>query len=556
VKKRLAVLLVIAALGLAGCGSGDGGRLAAPSRGTQDINPRDPATLRDGGDLRIPLDNTPTNYNWNTIDGHEDQTREVLTPLMPRAFKDSPDGGVEPNTDYVTSAELTSAAPQVVHYHINDRAVWSDGRPITWDDFAAQVTANSGANPTYQIGDKSGYQDVATVQRGATDKDVLVTFARPYAEWQGLFYVLYPKQTDADPTVFNKGWIPGPMQTAGPFMVGTVDQTGKTITLVRNPRWWGDRPRLSRVIFTVTDRNAFADRLANNEIDIYDIGSSVDLFRRAQTIPGVQVREATPKQYEHITFNGAPGAVLADVRMRRAIAQGIDRMAIAQRLIGPIVPKVQLMGNHIYPIGSKEYRDNSGVLAYDPAAANQALDSLGWVRPAPGAVRAKNGQPLRLRFISGAGNPIAEDIAKTAQNQLGAIGVQVDIESVPLNQFFHDFVNVGNFDLTSFQWVQNSAAFSNSLNVYQEPKGADIGNNFGRVYDPRIGPLFAQGFAELDDAKRTDIGNELDRVIWQEVHDLPLYPQTGAFAVRATLANFGAKGLGDWDFVHAGFTTS
>jgi peptide/nickel transport system substrate-binding protein len=282
----------------------------------------------------------------------------------------------------------------------------------------------------------------------------------------------------------------------------------------------------------------------------------VDLFRRAQTIPGVQIREATPKQYEHVTFNGAPGAVLADVRVRRAIAQGIDRTAISQRLIGPIVPKVQLMGNHIYPIGSKEYRDNSGVLAYDPAAANQALDSLGWVRPAPGAVRAKNGQPLTLRFISGAGNPIAEDIAKTAQNQLGAIGVQVDIESVPLNQFFHDFVDVGNFDLTSFQWVQNSAAFSNSLNVYQEPKGADIGNNFGRVYDPRIGPLFAKGFAELDEAKRTDIGNELDRVIWQEVHDLPLYPQTGAFAVRATLANFGAKGLGDWDFVHAGFTTS
>jgi peptide/nickel transport system substrate-binding protein len=92
------------------------------------------------------------------------------------------------------------------------------------------------------------------------------------------------------------------------------------------------------------------------------------------------------------------------------------------------------------------------------------------------------------------------------------------------------------------------------MNVYQEPKGTDLGINFGRVYDPRIGPLYAQGFAELDDAKRADIGNQLDRVIWEEVHDIPLYPATGAWAVRAGVANFGAKGLGDWDYVHAGFT--
>ncbi|MDT7632084.1 MAG: glutathione transport system substrate-binding protein, partial [Pseudonocardiales bacterium] len=314
----LAVSLVVAAaLLLAGCGGGGGGaRLTAPERGNQDINPHDPATLRDGGDLRIPLDNLPTNYNYNTIDGHEGQTHEVLSPLMPRAFKDAPDGGVVPDTDFVTSAELVSPSPQVVRYHINDRAVWSTGRPITWEDFAAQVTANSGANPAYLIADKSGYQDIASVQRGATDKDVVVTFRKTFAEWQGLFYGLYPKETDATPEAFNTGWISQPQITAGPFKVGTVDQTAKTITMVRNERWWGDRPRLDRVIFTVTDRNALADRLANNEIDLYEIGSSIDLFRRAQTIPGVQVREATPKQFNQITFNGSPGAVLSDLKVR------------------------------------------------------------------------------------------------------------------------------------------------------------------------------------------------------------------------------------------------
>ena len=551
---RIGLLALAAALLLAGCGGGGGERLAAPQRGNQDINPRDPVTLRDGGDLRIPLDNLPANYNYNTIDGHEGQTREVLWGLMPRAFKDAPDGGVTLDTDFVTSAELVSPSPQVVHYHINDRAVWSSGRPITWEDFAAQVTANSGSNPAYLIADKSGYQDIAKVERGATDKDVLVTFSKTFAEWQGLFYGLYPKETDATPEAYNTGWVQTPQLTAGPFKVGNVDQTAKTITLVRNERWWGDKPRLGRVIFTVTDRNALADRLANNEIDLYEIGSSVDLFRRAQTIPGVQIREATPKQYTHITFNGAPGTILSDLKLRLAIAKGIDRAAIERRLIGGIVPTVVPMGNHIYPVGSKDYRDNSDVLPYDQAAANQELDALGWVRPSPGSVRARNGQLLRLRFVVPAGNPISDAISKTTLDQLAQIGVQIEIDAVPTEQFFSNFVNVGNFDLTGFQWIQTSVPFSNSVGNYQEPKGTDIGNNFGRVYDPRIGPLFAQGLAELDDAKRADIGNQIDRLIWEEVHNLPLYPQTGAFAVRATVANFGAKGLGDWDFVHAGFT--
>ncbi|HEX4356926.1 MAG TPA: ABC transporter substrate-binding protein, partial [Pseudonocardia sp.] len=224
-RSGMVALVAAAALLLAGCGGGGGGsRLAAPTPGNQDINPRDPATLRDGGDLRIPLDNLPVNYNYSQIDGHEEQIHEVMSALMPRAFKDAPDGGVVLDTDFVTSAEVTSTSPQVVHYHINDRAVWSSGRPITWDDFAAQVTANSGANPAYLVGDTTGYRDIAKVERGASDKDVVVTFARPFSEWQGLFYGLYPKETDSDPKAFNTGWVQSPQVTAGPFKVGTLDQ--------------------------------------------------------------------------------------------------------------------------------------------------------------------------------------------------------------------------------------------------------------------------------------------------------------------------------------------
>jgi peptide/nickel transport system substrate-binding protein len=548
-----AALAVAGALAGAGCGGpAGGGRLAAPQRGAQALNPQPASALRDRGDLRIPLDVLPVNYNYNQVDGHEDDTHMVLSALMPRAFKDTPDGEVTLDADYVSSAELVSAAPQVVHYHINDRAVWSNGRPITWQDFASHASANSGANPAYQISDRTGYQDISRVERGATDKDVLVHFDKTYAEWPGLFYGLYPMETNVDPAVFNTGWVSAPLITAGPFRVGGIDQTAKTITLVRNERWWGERPRLDRLIFVVTDRNALADRLANNELDLYEIGSSVDLYRRALTIPGVQIRQAIPKQYAHLTFNGAPGAILSELALRRAVAQGVDPLGVARRMLGPIVPNPVPMGNHIYPIGSKGYRDNSDVLRYDPAAANRALDELGWSRPAAGAVRVKDGHPLALRFVSTAGNPIAEAIAKTVQDQLARIGVRVVIVSVPFTQFFRDYINVGNFDLTSFQWVNNSVPFSSAVGLYQRPIAGNVGGNFGRIHNTEISELFARGLAELDEAKRIEIGNQVDRLVWAEVHHIPLYPQSGAFAVRDTVANFGAKGLGDWDFVHAG----
>jgi len=134
--------------------------------------------------------------------------------------------------------------------------------------------------------------------------------------------------------------------------------------------------------------------------------------------------------------------------------------------------------------------------------------------------------PVNYNYPSGL--PASDAIARVALNQLAQIGVRVVIDAEPVSQFFSGFVNTGNFDLATYSYVGSSAAFSNSLNVYQEPKGTDLGINFGRIYDSRIGALFAQGLAELDDAKRAEIGNQVDRIIWEEVHDIPLFPRTGA----------------------------
>ena len=110
------------------------------------------------------------------------------------------------STDYVESAELTATAPkQVVTYRINPKAKWCDDTPITWVDDKAQWTARNGTNPAYRVASTQGYDKVEGVARGSDDREVIVTFHQPYADWKGLFG-LYPASTNRDPAVFNDGW--------------------------------------------------------------------------------------------------------------------------------------------------------------------------------------------------------------------------------------------------------------------------------------------------------------------------------------------------------------
>ena len=119
------VLVLVMALIVSGCSSGYQDlpeTHAARVGSTSDINPQDPATLRDGGDLRLALSAFPDNFNTFNIDGNEADTGEVIAPTLPGAFISQADGSLKLNTDYFTSAELTGTNPQVVTYTINPKA--------------------------------------------------------------------------------------------------------------------------------------------------------------------------------------------------------------------------------------------------------------------------------------------------------------------------------------------------------------------------------------------------------------------------------------------------
>jgi peptide/nickel transport system substrate-binding protein len=547
-----AAAMLLSACGGSSDGGGDKGVQggAGKGAGNQDINAMDVSKLKDGGEFKWPLDSLPDNWNYNELDGTVDDGVRILYSIMPHLWLADAGNNVQMNPNYLQSAEITSPDPEVITYKINPQAKWSTGRAISWEDFDATFKALNGTNDKYTVSATTGYEDIEKVEKGANDQEVKVTFKKKFAEWKALFDPLYPKELNSDPDTFNSGWVDGPKITAGPFKIGTIDKTGQLVTVVRDPAWWGPKPKLDKITFRVVDRSALADALANGSIDWYKIGSSVDNYQRAKTTKGAVIRQAPGNQYNHITFNGAPGSILADPKLRVALMKGLDQVKFVKGILGPIVQNPTPLGNHFFLQGTAAYQDNASAVKYDQAAAKADLDALGWKMD--GSFRKKDGKQLNIRFVSTAGNPISEQIVKLTQAQLKEIGVNVVVDAEPVDKFFKDFVNTGNFDMTGFGWSSNPFPIGGSKAIYYlDPKST--GQNYGHVGSPELNQKLDEASAELDDAKRTADLQEIDKMVWQEGHHLPLYQVPGAVAIRSTVANFGARGFADVDYTKIGF---
>ena len=518
---------------------------------TSDINPHDPATLQDGGSLRLALTDFPPNFNILHIDGNSAEVAAMMKATLPRAFIIGPDGSTTVDTNYFTSVELTGTAPQVVTYTINPEAVWSDGTPITWEDIASQIHALSGADKNFEIAGPGGADRVASVTRGVDDRQAVMTFAKPYAEWRGMFAgngMLLPKSMTATPEAFNKGQLEGPGPSAGPFIASSLDRTTQRIVLSRNPKWWGARPRLDSLTYLVLDDAARLPALQNNTIDATGVGT-IDQLTIAARTKGITIRRAPAPAWSHITFNGAPGSILADKALRVAVAKGIDRQTIAEVVQYGLTTDPVALANHIYVAGQKGYQDNSSVVPYDPAAANRELDALGWKRV--GQFREKDGRQLIIRdlFYDAQGS---RQFAQIAQHSLAQVGVKLELVARAGSGFFTNYINVGAFDVAQFGWLGDAFPLSALTQIYK----SDGESNFGKIGSPQIDAAIERTLQELDPDRARALANDLDKLIWAEGFSLPLTQSPGDIAVRSTLANFGAAGLGDLNYTAIGFTRS
>lgn len=576
---RIAVALTAGAtLTVTGCSSGGGGNHAAGTAGT-DIATVARAGVKDGGTLRWATDEMPRTLNAFQADA-DDDTATIAGATLPVMFRLDSHGKPHADPDFLKKAEVTRTEPrQVVTYELNPKAKWSDGRAVGAADFAAQWKALSGKNAAFWTSRNAGYDRIASVRQGADARHVEVTFSTPYADWRSLFGPLYPQSVTGSPDAFNDGARTALPVVAGPFAVKGVDAKAGTVTLVRNPSWWGQRAKLDQLVLTAVPRAKRAAALAAGTLDLADIDPGA--LAAVKKTRGVAVRKAPDAAYAQLALNGSAGP-LADERVRHAVARAIDRKAIATAVLKPLgLPAVPL-GNHLVLPSQDGYADHSSALgATDLQQAQALLADAGWKQSTatsgdqaagpgrsaasgaltvvePSRAVAKGGKQLSLRFVLPADSPTLDDVGGRIARTLSAIGIRTEITKVDGASYFQDHIAAGDFDLALYSWPGTAYPATDDTPIYAKPVPAPDGSltvaqNYTRVGTDQIDQLLDRAGSELDASTARSLTAQADSRIWAAAGSIPLYQRPAVVALRTTVANAGAFGFQTPSYADLGF---
>ena len=523
---HLAVRFLALALLLAACGGGGGG------------GPGSSATaIKDGGTLSYAADQEPTGFNNNTSKDNGTSVLNVVINMFPPVFRLHPDFSVRLNGELMDSATQTSADPQTIVYKIKPEAVWSDGTPVSADDFVYLWKNLNGSVKGNDVASTTGYDQIKGVEGSDNGKTVTVVFAEPFTDWKSLFYGLLPAHYMAKvPGGWNTGLDKNPekIPVNGPFKVSTWEQ-GQSLTLVRNERYFGPKAHLDSVVFRfLPESTTQPAALQNNEVDLIYPQPQLDLVAQVKALPDVTSELNIGLSFEHFDFN-FKNQHLADPAVRKAIATGMNIPELVSRTVKQFTDQAQPLGNRIWLPGQKYYQDHFGEYGKgDTAGATRLLEDAGYTKGGDG-IYAKDGQRLSLRISTTAGNQLRETQEQLFQAQMKAVGVDIKIANADSTKLFGDWLPNGNFDIANFGWVGNPFAISSSQDIYRTGGGS----NYGRYSSSKVDQLFAQAVREVDEPRSAELGNQIDQQLTADMATIPLYPKPTYLAVRKTFTGVG-----------------
>ncbi len=494
------------------------------------------AAVPRGGTLVIGAEQEPDCVDFiATCSGSSWGDYMVKEQTLPSAMifiRDSSNNYTYKHSNVLTGEPTLETSPvQTVTYKINPKAVWSDGEPITSSDF--KYTWDQVANGT-DVYDKTGYDLI----EGVDDSDpatAIVTFkqGKTYADWKGLFtanYGIYPshilKGKDRDAEMKD-----GYEFSGGPWMMaGGKAGWVKTdnITLVPNPKYWGEKPKLDKVIFKIQ-----ADTSA--EFTAFKSGQTSMIWPQPQPdavdqinagLPGVS-KDITAKtgNFEALWLNNAVFP-FNDVKVRQALGYAIDRTAMVTRLFGGLGVKTPL--NDLNGTIVNKYTDTEAYSKYKLSLTkvDELLTGAGWAKGSDG-IYAKGGQKLSFKLRTTAGNKRRELTEQILQPMLKTAGFDMQVDNQKAGDLFGKSLPTGDFQAAIYAQVLTSLQ-SSTCNLFcsknMSPVGKTGGNNYTRTSIPALDEQLLKTDAELDDAKLVEAGKAASKISAENVISLPLDP--------------------------------
>lgn len=308
-------------------------------------------------------------------------------------------------------------------FTLKDGLKWSDGEPLTAGDVAWSIQSSLRAYNVNGIYTTAfGYIDGAKAYKAGESEEVpgivadgltlTLTLTEPYSQLMNIMaqFAILPqhvlKDTAADQIFYASDFWEKPV-TSGPYMVDEVSVDNYFI-LSRNPHYNRETGPIDKVYVTiVSDVVAEAqagntDFVGTNELDGMNILS---------TLADYSGYSANVTYIRYLLFNITDGKepALADARVRKAIAHGIDWASLVGGLYGEMANLTTsgvLVNDPAY-IGA--------TYTYDPDYAKELLTEAGYY---------ENFGNYKLNILYGYGDQTTYDLLEAIIYYLGEIGMQ------------------------------------------------------------------------------------------------------------------------------------
>lgn len=422
--------------------------------------------------------------------------------------------------------EVDEGPPFTLTYRIQPDATWSDGTPVTATDY--EFTWSIYEDPNNQVISREGYDKIESAEI-VDEKTITFTFKKPFVAYRTMFDRIYPAHILKGQN-WNKVWDQcvcdpktGEPIGNGPFLV-TDFKKNQSITLEPNENWWGEHPPyLDKIVWVYTpDTNTEIQQLRGGEVDAIFPSWQLQL-RNLENIQGVNVETKAGTFWQHLDMNFAKKP-LDQLFVRQAIAYGIDREAIVDRLVRVIQPDAEPLHNVVYVSNDPNYEAHWDIYNYDPERSQQLLEDNGCTKGDDG-IYVCDGQKLSFAYKSTSGNELRELMFQIIQANLKDVGIEVTNAFGEADVVFAD-LDERNFEIFQFGWVGDPDPFgANGIFQCNGPQ------NYTGHCNREAHKLLEQTNSALDPAERAALYNQADEVLAGEVPILPLWqvPQPLAY---------------------------
>ena len=417
--------------------------------------------------------------------------------------------------------------PLTYVFHLRRGVKFHDGRPLTsrdvkWTfDSLLQGKIHSTKASTYRFVDRIDAPDDATV---------IFHLKEPFASllWNlsGPAIGIVPFGSGEEITRHPVG--------SGPFRLLSAEQDKEAI-VTRNDNYWGARPRLPRVRFTVVpDSTTRALELRKGSADVAINALTSDMVLTLEHEPSLQVLHTPGSELAYLGFNHRD-PILRDARVRQAMAYAIDRQPLIHYLLRDFARPART----VLPPESWAYDGNVSGYAHDPQRARELLDAAGYP--------AVNGTRFHLTMKTST-EESTRLLAAVLQQQLREAGIELDIRSFEFATFFSDITH-GEFQVYSLRWVGGNEDPDIFEYVFHSSKFTPRGANRTFYTNPRVDALIDQARRESDQNTRKQIYAELQSILADDVPYINLWYFDNVLVANRRVRNLQLSPSGSYDFL-------